>query len=92
MAALTCSEFFLQLQFSLFEFGNLDLVGGGALHFCFYLVIQLVMNGLNIALDLWFVLGLGWGVEGVAWATFIAEWSGLILGLWLCRDVFALPA
>ena len=26
------------------------------------LVIQLWMNGLNVALDLWFVLGLGWGV------------------------------
>ena len=56
------------------------------------LVIQLVMNGLNIVLDLWFVLGLNWGVEGVAWATFIAEWSGLLLGLWLCRDVFRVPA
>ncbi len=50
------------------------------------LVIQLWMNGLNIALDLWFVLGLGWGVEGVAIATFLAEWSGLGVGLWLCRD------
>ena len=56
------------------------------------LAIQLVMNGFNIALDLWFVLGLGWGVEGVAWATFLAEWSGLALGLWLCRDVFRVPA
>ena len=56
------------------------------------LAIQLLMNGLNIALDLWFVLGLGWGVEGVAWATFIAEWSGLALGLWLCRDVLDNPA
>lgn len=53
------------------------------------LVIQLLMNGLNIGLDLVFVLGFGWGVAGVAWATFIAEWSGLILGLWLCRDAFA---
>ena len=26
------------------------------------LVVQLWMNGLNIALDLWFVLGLGWGI------------------------------
>ena len=43
--------------------------------------VQLAMNGLNIALDLWFVLGLGWGVEGVAIATFLAEWSGLALGL-----------
>lgn len=56
------------------------------------LVIQLWMNGLNIALDLWFVLGLDWGVEGVAFATFIAEWSGAALGLWFCRAAFALPA
>ncbi|MEX0366414.1 MAG: MATE family efflux transporter [Ruegeria sp.] len=52
-------------------------------------VLQIWMNGLNILLDLWFVLGLGWGVEGVATATLIAEWTGLALGLWLCRDAFA---
>ncbi len=52
------------------------------------LAIQVWMNGLNIVLDLWFVTGLGWGVEGVAVATFLAEWSGLALGLWLCRDAF----
>lgn len=52
------------------------------------LVLQVVMNGLNILLDLWFVLGLAWGVEGVALATLIAEWSGLALGLWLCRAAF----
>ena len=50
------------------------------------LVLQLVTNGANILLDLWFVLGLGWGVEGVATATLIAEVSGLMLGLWMCRD------
>lgn len=53
------------------------------------LAIQVWMNGLNIALDLWFVLALGWGVEGVALATAIAEWSGLALALWFCRAVFA---
>lgn len=52
------------------------------------LVIQIWMNGLNILLDLWFVLGLGWGVSGVAVATFIAEWSALVLGLWMCRSAF----
>ncbi|ALG89569.1 MULTISPECIES: MATE family efflux transporter [Actibacterium] len=52
------------------------------------LAIQLLMNGMNILLDLWFVLGLGWGVEGVATATFLAEWSGAAMGLWLCRDAF----
>ncbi len=56
------------------------------------LVIQVVMNGVNIVLDLWFVLGLGWGVQGVAIATVIAETSGAALGLWFCRDAFALPA
>ncbi|PTM81581.1 MATE family multidrug resistance protein [Cereibacter johrii] len=52
------------------------------------LVLQLWMNGLNIGLDLLFVLGLGYGVGGVAVATLIAEWTGLALGLWLCRDAF----
>ncbi|MCR9114634.1 MAG: MATE family efflux transporter, partial [Rhodobacteraceae bacterium] len=45
----------------------------------------------NVVLDLWFVLGLGWGVAGVAWATFLAEWGGLALGLWLCRSAFRTP-
>ena len=53
--------------------------------------IQLWMNGLNILLDLVFVLGLDWGVGGVAWATFLAEWSGLFVGLWCCRDAFRRP-
>lgn len=52
------------------------------------LVLQLWQNGLNIGLDLWFVLGLGWGVPGVAAATLIAEWTGLLLALWLARDAF----
>ena len=52
------------------------------------LIIQVWMNGLNIVLDLWFVLGLGWGVEGVAIATLLAELSGAALGLWLCRNAF----
>jgi len=52
------------------------------------LLLQLWMNGLNISLDLWFVLSLDMGVEGVAIATLIAEWTGLALGLWLCRNIF----
>ena len=56
------------------------------------LAIQVVMNGINIALDLVFVLGFGWGVEGVAVATVIAEVTGAGLGLWLCRAAFARPA
>jgi MATE family multidrug resistance protein len=56
------------------------------------LILQFWMNGLNVALDLIFVLQFGWGVDGVALATFLAEWSALALGLYLCRDVFRRPA
>lgn len=53
--------------------------------------VQLVMNGTNILLDLWFVLGLDWGVGGVALATVMAETLGAGVGLYLCRDAFARP-
>jgi len=52
------------------------------------LLLQLWINSLNIGLDIWFVLGLGMGVKGVAIATLFAEWSGLALGLFLCRAAF----
>ncbi len=55
------------------------------------LVLQVWMNGLNIVLDVVFVLGLEWGVGGVAFATFVAEWSGLAVGVWFCRDVMTRP-
>ena len=55
------------------------------------MALQFWINGLNVGLDIWFVLGLGWGVSGVATATFLAEWSGLAMGLYLCRDVFRVP-
>ena len=56
------------------------------------LAIQLVMNGLNMGLDVLFVLGFDWGVAGVAVATFISEWAGCLMGLWLCRAAFRVPA
>ena len=46
------------------------------------LYVQVALNGVNIGLDLLFVLGFGWGVDGVAWATLIAEWSALLFWLW----------
>lgn len=49
------------------------------------LAMLLTTNLLNVALDLWFVLGLEWGVAGAARASVIAEWSGALLGLALTR-------
>jgi MATE family multidrug resistance protein len=47
------------------------------------LVLQLLLNGTNILLDLIFVIGFGWGVAGVAWATLIAEVAAAAGGLLL---------
>lgn len=55
------------------------------------LLLQLAMNGSNIALSFGLGIGLGWGVAGVAWATVLAEWSGVVLALWFCREAFAGP-
>jgi MATE family multidrug resistance protein len=46
------------------------------------------MNGVNVVLDLWFVLGLDYGVAGVAYATLIAETIGAALALYFCRAAF----
>ena len=52
----------------------LRAVGSSAVPLCF---LALAAAG-NVALDLWFVLGLGWGVAGAAWATVIAQWASAL--------------
>ncbi|MDZ7839949.1 MAG: MATE family efflux transporter [Gammaproteobacteria bacterium] len=47
--------------------------------------LQLLLNGTNITLDLVFVLGMGWGVEGVATASLIGEYTAAIAGVLLVR-------
>lgn len=60
-----------------------SLVGlgrGGAL-----LAVQLLLNGLNALLDVWFAGRLGMGLRGIGLGTAIAEWSSCLLALWLLR-------
>jgi len=45
------------------------------------LLLQVALNATNIVLDLVFVIGLGWNIEGVAYASVIAEYSAALLGL-----------
>lgn len=47
------------------------------------LVLLLVINVTNILLDLWFVPGLGMTADGVALASVIAEYLGVVVGLYL---------
>lgn len=58
------------------------------------LILQTLLNGTNIVLSVWFVLGLGWSIAGVAWATVIGELVGLLASLGLIaifygRNAFA---
>lgn len=49
------------------------------------LLLQLVLNITNVLLDLLFVVGFGWGVEGVAYASLVAEYTALLMGFYLLR-------
>ena len=53
----------------------------GLQHMKAALAVSLVFNGTNIVLDLWFVFGLGWGVDGVAAGTVISEWLAAVLSV-----------
>lgn len=57
------------------------------------LAFLITSAGLNIALDIWFVAGFGWGVKGVALATILAQGISAVL-TWLklrsMRQVFDL--
>lgn len=49
------------------------------------LALQLLLNGTNICLDLLFVVGFGWGVEGVAAASLIGEYTAAVAGVLMVR-------
>ena len=51
------------------------------------LTIQVFMNGLNVILDLVFVMGFGWDVQGVALASVLSEYAAIALGLLLCLRI-----
>ena len=52
------------------------------------LLMQLFLNGLNIALDIWFAGILEMGARGIALGTVIAEWSTVAFAAWLvCGDL-----
>tara|TARA_B100001765_G_scaffold1646_1_gene995 strand:+ start:88 stop:1533 length:1446 start_codon:yes stop_codon:yes gene_type:complete len=43
------------------------------------LAVEVLYNLLNVGLGLWFVLGLEWGIAGIGWSSFIAEFAKLAL-------------
>ena len=57
------------------------------------MLLLILSNLVNMVLDAWFVLGLGWQVRGVAAASLLADYCSLGVGLWLVsRRLRHLPA
>lgn len=66
---------FIRIWASPFALANYALLGWlvGLGRSLTVLGVQTVFAALNIGLSVWFVLGLGYGVTGVAWASVLAE-------------------
>ncbi len=45
------------------------------------MICSLLLNVVNISAGIWLVFGLGWEIEGIAWATVAAQYSGMIFML-----------
>lgn len=60
----------------------------GRQHPGYALVIASLLSVLNIGLDWWFIIHLGWGAAGAGAATAIAEWCAFITGLLLIRHIW----
>ena len=56
------------------------------------LLIQAAINVVNVAVALWLVLHLHWGVAGIATATMAADYAGLLIGLAITVQSKALSA
>jgi len=55
------------------------------------LLLAVVVHGCNIVLDLWFIVGLGWGAAGAGYATAASQVVMLLLGLVLLRRSGCIP-
>lgn len=55
------------------------------------MVVALFQNGINILASLFFVIILGWDIQGVAAGTLIAQWSGFLMAAYVmtrkCRGL-----
>lgn len=45
------------------------------------MALMVALNGLNLGLDVLFVVHFGWGVDGVAWGTVLSEWLIVLITL-----------
>ena len=81
--AATSTYFTIRILSTPFALANYVMLGWliGLGRAALGLFLQTFLNGLNIALNITFVLGLGWGIAGSAWGTTIGEATTALLGL-----------
>lgn len=75
--------FYVRIWSAPFSFMNYALLGWfyGRAAATTGMMLQMVMHGVNIVLSIGFVYGLGWGLEGVAWATVVGAVASSLFGL-----------
>ena len=85
VGALTRSYFHVRIWGAPASLGTYALLGTfvGLGHTGLLLRTQLLLNGLNIVLDLFLAGVLGFGVRGIALGTVLAEWTTLVVALWM---------
>ncbi len=81
----------LASPFSLANFAVLGwLLGMG--HARVSVALQFLLNGVNIGCSSYFVLVLGWGIEGVAWGSVIAETITALAGIFVALRLLGADA
>jgi len=89
VAEATSTYFLIRMISAPFALGNYAILGWllGIGKSGTTLVVQLILNGTNIAFSLYLGLYLGWEIEGVAIATIIGEVLAFAVGLFVCWNL-----
>lgn len=83
IAGITADYFVIRIWAAPFSLINYSILGWllGQARVGTGLLLQTVLNGMNICLSIWLGLHLNWGIDGVAWATVVAEGIAAVAGL-----------
>ncbi|VAW12755.1 DNA-damage-inducible protein F [hydrothermal vent metagenome] len=89
VSAAASTYFTIRILAAPFELANYAILGWflGLGRAGIGLALQTLLNGVNIGFSVWFVVGLDWGVEGVAWGTFIGQAVATVAGLALVTAI-----
>jgi MATE family multidrug resistance protein len=93
VGAAFAAYFFVRIWAAPFSLMNYALLGWfyGRAAATTGMLLQMLIHGINIVLSIWFVWGLGWGIEGAALATVLGHVAAALCGLVLVVRHFGGP-